>query len=321
MTICSTAGRRARIYPSAGTKSSATVQQRQPLASSTMFSSGHAASPQPLRISPSMPTSPNSFTITANRRPCALRQDVSDQRRLSGTEKAGHDGTGHARGRSCSFHFLEIEWGHAGDEPTLERFGPSAPRHDAVGRAGEKAGAGDERRSAGGIEAAEHVGPGSIAANSGAQAARAVRQASDPPHDNAAAFGGIHRCGRQQCAWTRIAFGFTGMPAGYADVDDGSLVGRCGVGHAWLLNQTSPVPLRRGNRPDLGCLERIACAEAPRPATNRINGRSPGSRVAARHRLPGRPSGNVVRARRLQLRGQLRSWNLRSAPHSLFALS
>src|SRR5580704_19741716 len=32
------------------------------------------------------------------------------------------------------------------------------------------------------------------------------------------------------------------------------------------------------NRPD---------AEAPRPAHDRIDGRSPGSRVAARHRLPG----------------------------------
>jgi hypothetical protein len=28
----------------------------------------------------------------------------------------------------------------------------------------------------------------------------------------------------------------------------------------------------------------------------------------------------VVQARRLQLRGQLRNWNLGSAPHSLFAL-
>jgi len=30
-------------------------------------------------------------------------------------------------------------------------------------------------------------------------------------------------------------------------------------------------------------------AEAPRPARDRIDGRSPGSRVAARHRLPGYP--------------------------------
>ena len=47
-----------QMASSAGTNSSATVQQRQPLASSTMFSSGQAESPQPLSISPSMPTSP-----------------------------------------------------------------------------------------------------------------------------------------------------------------------------------------------------------------------------------------------------------------------
>src|SRR5262252_8123100 len=37
--------------------------------------------------------------------------------------------------------------------------------------------------------------------------------------------------------------------------------------------------------------------------------------------FPGCPSGRVARARRLQLRGQLRPWNFRSAPHSLFALA
>src|SRR5712691_10083871 len=34
-------------------------------------------------------------------------------------------------------------------------------------------------------------------------------------------------------------------------------------------------------------LDESTGAEAPRPARDRINGRSPGSRVAARHRLPG----------------------------------
>src|SRR5260370_1830110 len=67
--MCSTGGVRPRIVSNAGTKSSATVQQRQPLASSTMFSCGQDAAPQALRISPSIPTSPNSFTITANRPP------------------------------------------------------------------------------------------------------------------------------------------------------------------------------------------------------------------------------------------------------------
>src|SRR5271163_1192188 len=61
-------------------------------------------------------------------------------------------------------------------------------------------------------------------------------------------------------------------------------------------------------------------AEAPRPAHARNNGRSPGSRVGARNRLPGFDPSGLVWARRLQLRGQLRHRNLGSAPHSLFAL-
>ncbi len=72
MRMWSTLGERARMASRAGTKSSATVQQMQPLASSTMFSSGQVSMPQPLRISPSMPTSPNSLTITASRLPLAV---------------------------------------------------------------------------------------------------------------------------------------------------------------------------------------------------------------------------------------------------------
>ena len=58
--------------PCAGMKSSATVQQMQPLASSTMFSSGQLSMPQRCRISPSTPTSPNSLTMSASRRPSAF---------------------------------------------------------------------------------------------------------------------------------------------------------------------------------------------------------------------------------------------------------
>src|ERR1700754_967779 len=49
-----------------GMKSSATVQQMQPFASSTMFSSGQLASAQDFRISPSTPSLPNSLTSTAS---------------------------------------------------------------------------------------------------------------------------------------------------------------------------------------------------------------------------------------------------------------
>ena len=56
----------------AGRKSSATVQHRQPLASSTMSSSSHPAMPQLRSVSPSMPSAPNSLTMIASRRPPAF---------------------------------------------------------------------------------------------------------------------------------------------------------------------------------------------------------------------------------------------------------
>jgi hypothetical protein len=54
-------------------KSSATVQQMQPLASSTMLSAGQSGMAQDFRISPSTPSVPNSLTTTASRRPPAWR--------------------------------------------------------------------------------------------------------------------------------------------------------------------------------------------------------------------------------------------------------
>ena len=52
-----------------GMKSSATVQQMQPFASSMIFSAGQFGMAQDFRISPSTPTSPNSLTTTARRLP------------------------------------------------------------------------------------------------------------------------------------------------------------------------------------------------------------------------------------------------------------
>ena len=72
MTMCSGGDGPVEQAFRAGTKSSATVQQMQPLASSTMLSSVQLSMPQLFRISPSMPTSPNSLTITARRRPSAF---------------------------------------------------------------------------------------------------------------------------------------------------------------------------------------------------------------------------------------------------------
>jgi len=55
-----------------GMKSSATVQQRQPLDSSTIFSSGQLVRPQLRKVSPSTPTLPNSLTMMARRFPLAF---------------------------------------------------------------------------------------------------------------------------------------------------------------------------------------------------------------------------------------------------------
>src|SRR3954470_18980262 len=73
ITMCSGGLGRSSKALMVGRKSSATVQQMQPLASSTMFSSGQSSMPQPLTSSPSTPSSPNSLMISAMRRPRALR--------------------------------------------------------------------------------------------------------------------------------------------------------------------------------------------------------------------------------------------------------
>src|SRR5215472_18563546 len=76
------------------------------------------------------------------------------------------------------------------------------------------------------------------------------------------------------------------------------------------LEATGATPRERASRP--GAEQGSTCAEAPRPAHDRIDGRSPGSRVGARRRLPGEDPSGLAWARRLQLRGQLRHKNLRS---------
>ena len=88
ITMCSGGGTRASRRCMVGTKSSATVQQMQPLASSTMSSSAQVASPQPSSSSRSTPISPNSLMISAMRRPSAWRKQVLDQAGLAGAEEA-----------------------------------------------------------------------------------------------------------------------------------------------------------------------------------------------------------------------------------------
>src|SRR5688572_13482590 len=73
ITICSGGLGRSSKARMVGRKSSATVQQMQPLASSTMFSSGQPSILQPFTNSPSTPVSPNSLMMSAMRLPLALR--------------------------------------------------------------------------------------------------------------------------------------------------------------------------------------------------------------------------------------------------------
>src|SRR5262249_62264290 len=87
------------------------------------------------------------------------------------------------------------------------------------------------------------------------------------------------------------------------------------------VGQRPAVPLRRGDCPDAGGDGvRPAARHAARTTTESTAGLlARGSAPVTA--FPGCPSGNVARARRLQLRGQLRAWNFHSAPHSLFALA
>ena len=72
MTMWSGSGSSASSLSIAGKKSSATVQQMQPLASSMIVSAAQAGSPQPFSMSASMPMSPNSLMMRARRRPLAF---------------------------------------------------------------------------------------------------------------------------------------------------------------------------------------------------------------------------------------------------------
>ena len=90
------------------------------------------------------------------------------------------------------------------------------------------------------LRAGEHVGPAAIAAHGGAQAARAIRQAADWFDHDAAAFGSFRRRRGQDCTGARFALRSTGMSAGDAHVDGGSVGGRCWIGHALLSDGGHP---------------------------------------------------------------------------------
>ena len=284
----STFGVRDRIWSSAGTKSSATVQQMQPLASSTMFSSGQVSMPQPFRISPSMPTSPNSLTMMARRLPFGVFEQMADQRRLAGAEKAGDDGAGNAgrRKRSCNVLQERRGEGCAATRPRLRQSG--RPRHGirpSVEVAKSFAPVIEVGAAVDG-QVAEDIAPAAVAQDRGAQAALAVAEAFD-------------RCGcvmsvadaAAACRWPSNLAG-AGMSvravlvaAGRADDDSDA-----GAARRWLDKmrlRLAPKDCRRRSKLRL-------LARDTRQAIGLLcpDGRSPGSRVVALCRLPGNiPSG------------------------------
>ena len=108
---------------------------------------------------------------------------------------------------------------------------------------------------------------------------------------------------RANGSWTYVfgALEIDCAPAGDADIDHGG-IGQCLTAYAMRLvaghylsaagrHMNLPLPklLASGAFATAFRVRRdqSTSAEAPRPARDRIDGRSPGSRVAARHRLPG----------------------------------
>ena len=193
-----------------------------------------------------------------------------------------------ARTSAHSLSSVKIDRRHAGDQPALERLRGARATASARRRRGRRAA---RRRSApprsGGVEPAEHIGPGAIARMAAlrprVQLARQRTRCTVTPVPSAARGG---RRGQQR-ARARLALGIAGTPAGDADIDRSRHRRRLGIGRTWLSTRGHP-------RRSAGATARAGCHDANRPAPrhparrhDRIDGRSPGSRVAARHRLPG----------------------------------
>ena len=90
----------------------------------------------------------------------------------------------------------------------------------------------------------------------------------------------------QNGAGPRIFFGLPRPAAGNADIDDRHVAGCDAAGDIRPIDAGHPVPLRLESKSWVPHTNSTG-AEAPRPARDRIDGRSPGSRVAACARLPG----------------------------------
>ena len=98
MTMCSGAGSRPSSASIAGTKSSATVQQMHPFASSIRPSSSQPGTPQPRS---SLAVDAEFAELVDDQRDpprAGMAEQVAQQRRLAGTEEAGDDRGGHLAG-------------------------------------------------------------------------------------------------------------------------------------------------------------------------------------------------------------------------------
>src|ERR1700722_10995539 len=162
-----------------GTKSSATVQHRQPLVSSTMASSGQCSSAQPLRMSPSMPRSPNSLTRIASRLPCgfcmrwrtrvvfpAPRKPVIMVTGIFSIDMSGSPDRLGERRNAC-------------DHALTEDGRPFPPRHQPISGRGIARRAGQEVIDRGLAEVAIDVAPAAGPGQRGAAAAAAIGKAFD----------------------------------------------------------------------------------------------------------------------------------------------
>ena len=140
-----------------GLKSSATVQQMLPLASSTTFCG--QSIPQPLNISPSIPTSPNSFTITASR--LSPRSDqMTDQRSLARTEESGDHRARRLEQTIQFFPSFDKFRGNACNHAFAKEKRALLPRNDAIFRGCELLrGGGDLSSMRLGLDAADEIGP------------------------------------------------------------------------------------------------------------------------------------------------------------------
>src|SRR5690606_35657529 len=160
----------------AGTKSSATVQQMQPLASSTIFSSGQDSTAQPLRMSPSTPTSPNSLTMSARR----LSSTFWRMWRISVVLPAPRNPVTTVQGTRAAEEVMEgpslVETGDARDKAALEGAGPLSPWDHSVGGSGKKYRAGYQIGSVADREPAENITPAALAKQRGRQAPPAIAQ-------------------------------------------------------------------------------------------------------------------------------------------------